>query len=215
MNKRYIIPFVLVIVLMSVAMASADGWGCSPYCYTGPNCCYPYYPYPVQPVVRECASFVSDVTIPDGSFVNPGSTFIKTWRIRNNGTTVWNTNYKLVFVSGTRMAAQSYVNLPYTVAPGQTVDISVTMTAPTEADTYKSNWMLQSDTGAQFGVGSNCQTAVYAEIKNFVVQYNWNNYYVPQPPCPPRPQPPCPPPHWRVPNFELDGDLNPRYPRPW
>ena len=28
MKKRYIIPFVLVVVLMSVAMVSADGYGC-------------------------------------------------------------------------------------------------------------------------------------------------------------------------------------------
>ena len=178
MNKRYIIPFVLVILLMSAAMVSADGYGCNQYCYPYyTNCCYPYYPVQPAPVVRECASFVSDVTIPDGSYVAPGSTFIKTWRIRNNGTTTWNTNYKLVYVSGTRMAAVNAVNLPYNVAPGQTVDISVTMTAPTESGSFKSSWMLQSDTGAQFGVGSNCQTAVYAEIKNYVVQYNYNYNY--------------------------------------
>ena len=73
MKKRYIIPFVLVFVLMSVAMASADGYGYGcyqqQYCY--PNCCAPYPYYPPQPVVRECASFVSDVTIADGSYIAP------------------------------------------------------------------------------------------------------------------------------------------------
>ena len=94
MNKRYIIPFVLVVVLMSVAMASADGYGCyGQNCYPYNYCynCSPYY-YNPQPVVRECAAFVADVTIADGSYIAPGSTFTKTWRIRNNGTTTWNTN---------------------------------------------------------------------------------------------------------------------------
>ena len=221
MKKRYIIPFVLVFVLMSVAMASADGYGygCYQYCY--PSCCTPYTYYPAQPVVRECASFVSDVTIADGSYIAPGNTFIKTWRIRNNGTTTWTTNYKLVFVSGTQMAAVSAVNLPYTVAPGQTVDISVQMTAPTEAGSYKSEWMLVNESGTRFGVGSNCQTPVWAQIVNYVQTYNYNYNYcwtAPcqpcQPPAPmPKPQPPCYGyGYCGVPGFTLDGNLEPKPP---
>ena len=215
MKKRYIIPFVLVFVLMSVAMASADGYGCYQYCY--PSCCTPYTYYPAQPVVRECASFVSDVTIADGSYIAPGNTFIKTWRIRNNGTTTWTTNYKLVFVSGTQMASVSSVNLPYTVAPGQTVDISVQMTAPTEAGSYKSEWMLVNESGTRFGVGSNCQTPVWAQIVNYVQTYNYNYNYcwtAPCQPCPlPNPQPPCYGyGYCGVPGFTLDGSLEPKPP---
>ena len=223
MKKRYIIPFVLVFVLMSVAMASADGYGYGcyqqQYCY--PNCCAPYPYYPPQPVVRECASFVSDVTIADGSYIAPGNTFIKTWRIRNNGTTTWTTNYKLVFVSGTQMASVSSVNLPYTVAPGQTVDISVQMTAPTAAGSYKSEWMLVNESGTRFGVGSNCQTPVWAQIVNYVQTYNYNYNYcwtAPcqpcQPPAPmPKPQPPCYGyGYCGVPGFTLDGNLEPKPP---
>jgi hypothetical protein len=188
MSKRYIIPFVLVFVLMSVAMVSADGntgqyynqnYTGGQYYYNYNNCYYPncnYY-YPVQPVARDCASFVADVTIPDGTFITPGVTFTKTWRIRNNGTTTWTTNYKLVFVSGTQMAHQSSVNLPYNVMPGQTVDISVQMTAPADAGSYKSSWMLMNESGSQFGVGANCMTPVWAQIVNYVQQYNYNYGY--------------------------------------
>ena len=222
MNKRYIIPFVLVFVLMSFAMASADGYGycydygygyCNDYCYGyGYNCNQYYYPYcngscyPAQPVTRECASFVTDVTIPDGSYIAPGSTFTKTWRIRNNGTTTWTTKYKLVFVSGTQMSNVSYVNLPYNVQPGQTVDISVQMTAPKDAGSYKSEWKLVNESGSQFGVGSNCQTAVYAEIVNYVRTYSYNyNWCAPQPPCY----------GWNcyVPGFDHDGWDRPKPPR--
>ena len=233
MKKRYIIPFVLVVVLMSVAMASADGYGC----YYGQNC-YPYYGYTVpvytQPVVRECASFVADVTIADGTYVAPGTTFTKTWRIRNCGTTTWNTNYKLVFSSGTQMTNLSSVKLPYTVMPGQTVDISIQMTAPQGSGSYKSSWMLMNDKGSQFGVGNNCMTPVWAQISTYVQTptynygYNWcygynncygynYNYY-------------CDPCYWdcRAPGFDRDPDANfvpgvrppvkpapPKPPKPW
>ena len=204
MQKRIIIPLVIAIVLVSAAVVSADncyGTYCCPY----PTYCYPYNP---QPVVRECASFVSDVTIADGTYVAPGSTFIKTWRIRNNGTTTWTTNYRLVFVSGTQMASQSSVNLPYNVAPGQTVDISVQMTAPTASGSYKSSWKLVNESGTQFGVGSNCQTPVWAQIVNYVQTPTYNYctpYYCP---CPPQP---CWPYGWNcgVPGFDRDPDLNP------
>ncbi len=203
MKKRYIIPLVLVFVLMSAAMVSAQS-----YCYGCCTNCYPYYN--PQPVVRECASFVSDVTIADGSYVAPGSTFTKTWRIRNNGTTTWTTNYRLVFVSGTQMSAQNSVNLPYNVGPGQTVDISVQMTAPTAAGSYKSSWMLVNESGTQFGVGTNCQTAVYALIVNYVQTPTYNyNYCYPQW-CRPQPvKPPCNGWYGSVPGFGLDKDMNP------
>ncbi len=210
MKKRYIISFVLVFVLMSVAMASADGYGygcCQQYCY--PNCCAPYSYYPAQPVVRECASFVSDVTIADGSYIAPGNTFIKTWRIRNNGTTTWTTNYKLVFVSGTQMSSVSSVNLPYNVAPGQTVDISVQMTAPTNTGSFKSEWMLVNEAGTRFGVGNNCQTPVWAQIVNYVQTYNYN--YCWSQPCP-QYYSPCYG-YCGVPGFSLDGDMNPKHPK--
>ncbi len=205
MNKRYIIPFVLAIVLMSFAMVSADGYGQN--CYY--NYCYPYYPQPVQPVVRECASFVSDVTVADGSYVAPGSTFIKTWRIRNNGTTTWTTNYKLVFVSGTQMAAVNAVNLPYNVGPGQSVDISVQMTAPTQSGSYKSEWKLVNESGSQFGVGANCQTPVWAQIVNYVQTYNYSYSYGYG--CGYN----CCYPYYcgwcgGVPGFDLDKDMNPK-----
>ena len=201
MKKRYIIPLVLVFVLMSAAIVSGQCY--NPYVY-----CYPTNP---QPVVRECVSFVSDVTIPDGTYIAPGSTFVKTWRIRNNGTTTWTTNYKLVFVSGTQMASQNYVNLPYNVGPGQTVDISIQMTAPMESGSYKSSWMLVNESGAKFGVGANCQTAVWAQIVNYVQTYTCTPYCVqpcyPQPPC--YWQPPCWGYNCGVRNFDRDGNLNP------
>ena len=47
----------------------------------------------------DAAAFVRDVTIPDGTIVEPGRDFTKTWRLKNVGTCSWTTAYALVFVS--------------------------------------------------------------------------------------------------------------------
>jgi hypothetical protein len=49
--------------------------------------------------------------------------------------------------------------LPASVAPGQTIDISVNLTAPTTPNTtskpnYKGNWKLQDQNGVSFGLGA-------------------------------------------------------------
>lgn len=95
------------------------------------------------------AAFVSDVTIPDNTTVQPGQSFVKTWRLRNDGTCTWGpTGYNLhalAFTSGDKLGAPDEVPLPGEVRQGQTVDISVTMKAPTAAGTYLSNWLLRVD----------------------------------------------------------------------
>lgn len=110
------------------------------------------------------AAFVSDVTIPDGTQFGPGSTFTKTWRLKNVGTSTWTKDYVIEFALGSNLAATSTVNLPNDVSPGDTVDISVPMTAPSAAGSYTSLWQLKSPAGAKFGVGANFDQAIYAQI---------------------------------------------------
>ena len=38
------------------------------------------------------ALFVDDVNYPDGSDVAPGTSFVKTWRLKNNGSCTWNSS---------------------------------------------------------------------------------------------------------------------------
>ena len=110
------------------------------------------------------AEFVKDVTVPDDSYIASGTFFTKTWRIRNIGSTTWTTSYRLVYTSGTSMSHSMSVSLPYSVAPGYWVDISVPMQAPNATGTYQGNWMLQSPDGSLFGVGCNGQIPVWAKI---------------------------------------------------
>jgi hypothetical protein len=112
----------------------------------------------------DAASFVADVTYPDGSNVSPGSVFTKIWRLRNTGTCTWTTSYALVFVSGERLGATMSVSLPTNVAPGQTVDIAVQMTAPTANGRYRGNWKLRNASGLLFGVGATGDANIYVDV---------------------------------------------------
>jgi hypothetical protein len=95
------------------------------------------------------SSFVADLTIPDGSVLQPGVSFVKTWRILNSGTCDWS-GFNLVFVGGSQMGAPTIVSITATIA-GANVDVSVPMVAPVAPDTYKGNWRMQSGDGTVFG----------------------------------------------------------------
>ncbi len=201
MNKKWMITIITAVLIFSFggvvsAQASGSGWESQNYWgtdsyYTGWNswdnnygygqynyCQQPSYSYsycyPNQWYSYNRAEFVQDVTFSDGAYVSPGTYFTKTWRIRNTGVNAWNSGYKLVFVSGDRLSGPSSVSIPGFVAPGQTVDISVSLIAPQTAGTYRGNWMLQSPEGTTFGVGFNGQVPVWVNISTWV-----NNCYYP------------------------------------
>jgi len=95
------------------------------------------------------AKFISE-TVEDGTDFDPNENFTKTWRLKNDGTCTWNTNYKLVFVDGDQMSGPANKNLTQSVAPGEQVDISVDLKAPGSAGTYKGFWKIADDEGEYF-----------------------------------------------------------------
>ncbi len=117
----------------------------------------PPSPTPV-PGCSDLATLVADVTIPDGTLVVPGQTFVKTWRLRNNGTCLWNTDYTLSFAGGARLGGPAALPLPTAVAPGGMVDLSVTLTAPTGNGSYEGHWQLYNADGAPFGLSGGSDT---------------------------------------------------------
>lgn len=120
----------------------------------------------VTPAPNACdrAQFIADVTIPDGTVFAPGVSFSKTWRLKNVGTCTW-TNYSLIFDSGEKMSGPDSALIPTTVAPGQTVDITIQLTSPTTAGTYRGYWKLKNSTGVPFGIGSAGTKSFWVEIK--------------------------------------------------
>ncbi|RMF46184.1 MAG: hypothetical protein D6755_06955 [Anaerolineae bacterium] len=110
-----------------------------------------------------------DVTIPDDSEMYPGQTFVKTWRLVNTGTCTWTPDYTAVWFSGEQMGEEVSVALPGNVAPGESVDISVQMTAPQQPGTYQSNWKLRNAAGVLFGLGPGDGLFFYVRIKVVVM----------------------------------------------
>lgn len=94
--------------------------------------------------------FMSDVTYPDGTKVNPGQTFKKTWQIYNNGSCTWYPGYQIVFVDGDFMGGTSTV-IPVETKPGLTVDVSIDLTAPQSTGMYTGIFQMRAPDGTFFG----------------------------------------------------------------
>ncbi len=94
--------------------------------------------------------YVSDVTIPDGTEIAAGETFTKTWAIENIGTCTWTTDYTIVFLSGDEMDGSSTA-LTESVAPYETIYVSVEMTAPSTTGDYVGYWKLANADSTGFG----------------------------------------------------------------
>lgn len=118
----------------------------------------------VQPNACDRAQFIADVTVPDGAPFGPGIAFNKTWRLKNVGTCTW-TNYSIMFDTGEKMGGPDSALIPTTVAPGQTVDITLNLTSPTTAGTYRGYWKLKNNTGVPFGIGAAGTKSFWVEIK--------------------------------------------------
>jgi hypothetical protein len=120
------------------------------------------------PVSVACnkAAFVADVTIADDTEIKTGTTFIKTWRLKNTGSCTWTSGYKLVFSHGDRMDAPNEVTLTSgTIPPGGSVDVSVELKAPASDGTYRGNFKLKAPDGQIFGIGASGTGAFYVQIK--------------------------------------------------
>jgi hypothetical protein len=124
-------------------------------------------PPAVTPTPLPCdrVKFVTDVTIPDNTTVDPGETFVKTWRLQNAGSCTWTSAYALV-VEGDNLFSAPPVS-PLTaggVSPGGTVDVSVTLTAPAIAGTQRGNFKLANASGVRFGLAGG-NKPFWAQVK--------------------------------------------------
>jgi len=99
---------------------------------------------------NDSATFLSDVTLPDGSVVSPGQALVKTWRVKNTGSSTWGSGYQLVFYDSEQMGGPNAVDIP-AAAPGDEVDISVNLITPSSANEYTGRWRLRNPQGTYFG----------------------------------------------------------------
>lgn len=111
------------------------------------------------------AEFVNDVNYPDNTEVATGTAFTKTWRIKNTGSCTWTADYVLLFDSGDQMNAPTSASFTSnSIAPGETVDISVALVAPTTPGTYQGQFKLRSPDNVAFGINDHAQAAFWVKI---------------------------------------------------
>ena len=121
---------------------------------------------PVPTNAPDCtnqASFVADITIPDNTNVAGGTTFTKTWRIANTGTCVWGPEYTLTHYSGERLNVVNFVPLAVTY-PGQNLDISIDLTAPTATGSYQGNYVIKNPAGLIMSIGDDSRLWVIINV---------------------------------------------------
>lgn len=98
------------------------------------------------------AAFISDVTYPDSTPVNPGQSFNKTWQLQNTSSSCTWSGFTLNFISGSQLGGPPSVSVP-TTGPGQTVNITVSLVAPNTSGTYRGNWQLEDSQGVDVSQG--------------------------------------------------------------
>lgn len=104
-----------------------------------------FTPSPTATPICDLGQFMQDVTIPDGTIVQAGQTFTKTWRLKNIGSCAWSPSYVVIFDNGERMnGPASFPVTSGTVASSQVVDVSVELTAPATPGTYRGYWRLRN-----------------------------------------------------------------------
>lgn len=126
---------------------------------------------PSVPTNTECqdkAQYISDDGL-DGTIYAPNTPFTKSWTVKNTGSCTWDNQYLVAYISGATMTQQpGYFILPpgQTIAPGQTLHVSIGMASPIEDGNYKSYWGLKKVDGQlmliEDGANSN---SFYVEIQ--------------------------------------------------
>jgi hypothetical protein len=127
-------------------------------------------PTPSEPSIgaSEClqATFLTDVSIPDGTTLAPEQIFLKIWRLENSGECSWPADLRLIHLAGESFGGPEELQALYypadvpliasmgermwaelevlEVHPGDTIDLPVLFQAPSIAGEFFSLWVLYS-----------------------------------------------------------------------
>lgn len=107
----------------------------------------------VTPTTGPCTNdlnFIDDVTIEDGTIVQPGSSVDKQWLVSNSGTCNWDASYHVKWIGGDPLGAVTEQVL-YPARAGSQATIRILFTAPATAGTYQSAWQAYGPDNVPFG----------------------------------------------------------------
>ncbi len=102
------------------------------------------------PVCIDNLTFLSDVTIPDGTEVQPIATLDKRWEVKNSGNCNWDDRYRLRLIAGPDLGAAKEQAL-YPARSGAQVVLQIIFQAPAEPGSYRSAWQAYNPDGQPFG----------------------------------------------------------------
>ncbi len=100
---------------------------------------------------KDAAVLLQDVTISDGTNVEYGAKFTKTWQFKNTGQCPWH-GYTIAFVSGDRMGAPGTAPVDDTAAKS-TVNVSIDLVAPSSDGIYTGVFELRNAAGQPLAIG--------------------------------------------------------------
>lgn len=108
---------------------------------------------PLPTSTPECTAglrFLEDLTIPDGTILEPGQSIDKRWLVENIGTCNWDERFSMHLIAGPPLNALEIQAL-YPARSGTQAVIRIRFTAPIEPGTYRSAWQAFSPQGESFG----------------------------------------------------------------
>ncbi|HSB65161.1 MAG TPA: DNRLRE domain-containing protein [Anaerolineales bacterium] len=117
------------------------------------------------PVPCDQALFVGDITVQDGTVYPPAAHLEKTWRIQNTGSCTWSTDYELVFEQGDQLNGPLAQAMHREVLPGETIDLSISLTTPLQDGYYQGNWKLRNSDGVVFGMNGPSESPLTVAIE--------------------------------------------------
>ena len=102
------------------------------------------------PDCKSYLAFIEDVTIPDGTQVQPQVNLDKRWLVENRGTCNWDRRFSLRLIAGSEMGASPNLSL-YPARSGRQAEIQIQFTAPQEPGIHRSAWQAADPQGNFFG----------------------------------------------------------------
>ncbi len=107
---------------------------------------------PGYPIPGDASTFITDITIPDGTIMAPYQEFEKTWRIRNSGTVPWMGRWLARRGSPTGHGVPTSprrVPIPDTM-PGEEVDITVPVKAQPLSGASQAHFKMVDGAGWEY-----------------------------------------------------------------
>jgi len=110
-------------------------------------------PTPSPTVAVVCAydvDYLADVTIPEGTVMQPGQSFQKTWRFANAGNCPIDGAFEFAYFGAEQMGGPWQISSP-DVAPGEEFELTLQFTAPAAPGQHESVYRFRTPDGEWFG----------------------------------------------------------------